>query len=176
MSSSHRVAEMAGDRAIGASSVRATALPGSSLLHDRIGPRDFLDCYSVASHLPPRRAAEIITDFPGWARFLLFLRKLVTTPFGLSNRGPAAADKVGIFPVETETERELIAGFDDRHLDFRVSVLSQGGRVFLATWVQPHNMGGRIYLGTILPFHVMIARDALARVGVARADGLTAAS
>jgi hypothetical protein len=37
--------------------------------------------------------------------------------------------------------------------------------VFLATWVHPHNIGGRVYLTTILPFHILIARNALARVG-----------
>lgn len=146
------------------SDVMATSLPAGSLLHKRVAPGDFLDCFAVASHMSPRRAADIITDFPGWARLLLRLRRLVTAPFGLSNDGPQAADKVGIFPVESETDHELIAGFDDQHLDFRVAVLSGDGQVFLATWVHPHNWGGRLYLGTILPFHILIARNALARV------------
>lgn len=145
--------------------VTATELPAHSLLGKRVGSTDFLDCYCVASHLSPRRAAEVITDFPGWARFLLHIRRIVTSPFGLSNDGPAAPDKVGVFPVESETGRELIAGFNDKHLDFRVSVISEDGRVHLATWVHPHNIGGRIYLKTILPFHILIARNALARVG-----------
>ena len=123
-----------------------------------------MDCYSVASDLSPRRAADVITNFPEWARFLLLIRRALTLPFGLSNDGPEADDKVGIFPVESETSHELIAGFNDRHLDFRVSVVSQDGRVYLATWVHPHNVGGQLYLTTILPFHILIARDALARV------------
>jgi len=73
-------------------------------------------------------------------------------------------DNVGIFPVETETDDELIAGFNDKHLNFRVSVISKGGRVYLATWVHPHNIAGRLYLKTIMPFHVAISRNALARV------------
>lgn len=147
-----------------AGDVTATELPALSLLGERVVPTDFLDCYCVASDLSPRRAAEVITDFPGWARFLLHIRRVVTSPFGLSNDGPAAPDKVGVFPVETETGRELIAGFNDKHLDFRVSVISQDDQVFLATWVHPHNIGGRLYLKTILPFHILIARNALARV------------
>ncbi len=146
--------------------VTATELPAGSLLHARVQARDFLDCYSVASELPARKAAEIITDFPGWARFLLKIRKFVTAPFGLLNDGPASPDKVGIFPVEVETERELIAGFNDRHLNFRVSVVSEDGQVFLATWVHPHNIGGQIYLKAILPFHILISRNALARVSL----------
>jgi len=150
------------------SGVTATDLPAQSLLNRRVAPSDFLDCYCVASDLSPRRAAEIITDFPGWARFLLRIRRVLTTPFGLSNDGPTASDKVGVFPVETENDRELIAGFNDKHLDFRVSVVSCKNHVFLATWVHPHNIGGRLYLKTILPFHILIARNALARVGAER--------
>ena len=111
-----------------------------------------------------RHAAEIITDWPGWARGLLALRKVVTAPFGLSQDGPAADDKIGPFPVEMESEDEIIAGFDDRHLNFRVAVLSSGGKLHLATWVRPHNWAGKLYLAAIMPFHIAIARDALARV------------
>jgi len=146
--------------------VTTVSLPAQSSLHSRLAPSDFIDCYSVESSMPPRQAAEVITDFPGWAKFLLRVRKVVTTPFGLSNDGPPATDKIGIFPVETETDHELIAGFNDKHLDFRVSVLSQKGYVYLATWVHPHNIGGKFYLKVIMPFHIMISRNALARVHV----------
>lgn len=144
--------------------VSRSALPTSSLLHQRLKSGDFLDCFSVPSDLPPRQAAEIITAFPSWAIALVRLRGLLVAPFGLSNTGPDAADKVGIFPVEHEDETEVIAGFNDRHLDFRVSVHSEGGRISLATWVHRHNLGGRLYLAAILPFHILIARNALARV------------
>ncbi len=141
-----------------------TDLPKESLLWERVGQEDFLDCYVVQANITPRKAAEIITSFPSWARFLLKIRWAITAPFGLSNNGPNAADKVGIFPVELDTDNELIAGFNDKHLDFRVSVISRDGKVYLATWVHRHNLGGRLYLRLIMPFHVMIARNGLARV------------
>ncbi|WP_219702778.1 DUF2867 domain-containing protein [Marinomonas lutimaris] len=146
------------------SKVIKTELPLNSLLTDRINKSDFIDCYSVQSNLSTRQAAEIITNFPGWARFLVKIRNAVVSKFGLSSDGPEASDKVGFFPVESENDHELIAGFNDKHLNFRVSVISQDGRVFLSTWVHPHNIGGKIYLKTILPFHVLIVRNALARV------------
>ncbi|MCF2904387.1 DUF2867 domain-containing protein [Octadecabacter sp. CECT 8868] len=139
-------------------------LPTESALHARCRTGDFLDCYSVASNIPPRQASDIITDFPSWARFLLVIRGIVTAPFGLDNDGPEADDKAGIFPIESETAQEVIAGFNDKHLNFRVSVLSKDGRVSLATWVSPHNWGGKLYLTAILPFHILIARNALRRV------------
>lgn len=149
------------------SPVVASSLPAQSGLHDRIWSTDFLDCFSVESDIGPRRAAEIIADFPEWARFLMQIRRALTAPFGLSNDGPEAPDKVGPFPVEKETECELIAGFNDRHLEFRVSVFARDGMVSLATWDHPHNIAGRLYLWAILPFHVLIVRNALARVAEA---------
>ena len=139
-------------------------LPASSALHKRCKPGDFLDCYVVTATMSVRDAADVITDFPYWARLLLLIRRIVTAPIGLDNDGPETADRVGIFPVESETTSELIAGFDDKHLDFRISVLSHDTKISLATWVAPHNFGGRAYLAAIMPFHIAIARNALARV------------
>lgn len=144
--------------------VTKTELPAPSRLHARVGPGDFLDCYATRSDLSASAAAEIITAFPGWAQGLVVLRNVMMAPFGLMKDGPETADKVGFFPVEYRSARELIAGFDDKHLDFRVSVFSDAGQVSLATWVHPHNIGGRLYLKAILPFHILIVRNALARV------------
>lgn len=146
------------------SKVQACELPDGSALNERIGGSDFVDCYRVKAHASPRRAAQIITSFPAWAGLLMQLRSILTSPFGLSQTGPDVSDKVGPFPVESESEQELIAGFNDKHLEFRVSVISQHGHVYLATWVHPHNIGGRVYLRAIMPFHILIAREALARV------------
>lgn len=144
--------------------VTSTNLPESSRLNERIKPTDFIDCYSIRSHITTRGAADIITTFPRWARLLLQIRGAVVAPFGLSKEGPEAADKIGIFPVETVDKHEIVAGFNDKHLNFRVSVISRNDHVFLATWVRPHNIGGRIYLRAIMPFHILISRDALRRV------------
>ena len=154
-------------------SVTSSPLPPFSTLHARFQPGDFVDCYSVASSLSPRAAAEIVVAFPGWATALVKLRGLLVAPFGLSNSGPEAEDKLGLFPVEEDTAQELIAGFDDKHLDFRVSVTSYEGRVSLATWVHPHNFWGRLYLATILPAHILIARNALSRVAHHQMAGQT---
>ncbi len=145
--------------------VDACSLPEGSQLVSRIKGGDFIDCYSIEAEASPRQAADIITTFPAWGQWLVKLRSVLTSPFGLSQTGPDAPDKVGLFPVEQETETEIIAGFNDKHLDFRVSVMCEHGKVYLATWVHPHNIGGRVYLKMIMPFHILIARDSLVRVG-----------
>ncbi len=147
--------------------VEAAELPDFSRLHGLRVARDFMDCYRVRAEVAPRAAAEIIAAFPSWAEALVGVRRVVTTPFGLIQDGPEAEDKLGPFPVVAEDAREVLLGFDDRHLDFRVSVFCQGDFVHLATWVKTHNLGGRVYLAAIMPFHVLIARNALARVAAA---------
>lgn len=153
------------------STVTRTQLPTESQLHARYMPGDFLDCYTVASILTAQQAAAIIVDFPTWAKGLVTLRNLITAPFGLMPDGPDAPAKLGLFPVEISSEKEVIVGFNDRHLDFRVSVFRKQGQIYLATWVHPHNLAGRIYLKTILPFHVLIVRNALSRVANADQPG-----
>lgn len=145
--------------------VRATELPAKSLLHGMRRPGDFLDCYACPATIPVREAAAIIAAFPDWARMLLRLRNLLMRPFGLRAAAPADQPHLGPFPIVSETPDEILLGFDDRHLDFRISVLASDGLVHCSTWVAPHNPAGRIYLTAIMPFHVLIVRNSVARVG-----------
>ncbi len=146
-----------------ASKVRKIALPQNSALHAFIKEGDFIDCFATKSDAPLRKAAETVAAFPVWVQFMLKIRKLVTAPFGLMQEGPEDVEKLGPFPIVSETENEIIAGFDDKHLNFRVSVMSENGQLSLATWVHTHNLGGRVYLSAILPFHILVARDAVTR-------------
>lgn len=138
-------------------------LPTTSHLWSYWRAGDFLDCYTADCTLPARRAAEVITAFPAWTGALLLLRNLLVLPFGLKG-GAAKEPRIGIFPIDRECPSELIVGFDDRHLDFRIAVLADGARVHCATWVRPHNLAGRAYLATVMPFHRAIMRNAMARL------------
>ena len=60
--------------------------------------------------------------------------------------------------------RKILAGFDDKHLNFRISIMAKTGKIYFATWVSPHNIGGELYLKAVMPFHVLICRNALKRV------------
>lgn len=144
--------------------VQTTQLSADSALHHLKRPGDFMDCYTVACTTTPREAAERIATFPAWVECLMQLRGVLVAPFGLMNEGPETGDRIGPFPVTSETEEELIAGFDDKHLDFRLAIRAEAGQVSLATWVHPHNWGGRAYLAAIMPFHILIARNALSRL------------
>jgi len=130
---------------------------------------------SPDARLDARSAAErIFSRSPRWVEMLLELRHRIVAPFGLKTSAAheaKAAGMVGIFPVLSETPGQLVAGFDDRHLDFRVVVdvapVDGGGRgqqVTTTTLVLTHNWLGRAYLTVILPFHRLIAKSMLGQV------------
>lgn len=144
--------------------VSACDLPSDSRLHRRVAAGDFLDCYAVVSEHTARRAAEIATSFPRWASALLAVRNILLAPFGLKGKAPKDGNMIGIFPVTSESPDELIMGVDDAHLDFRIAVMQHNGHVYLATWVHRNTFFDRLYLTTIMPFHILIVRDALRRV------------
>jgi Protein of unknown function (DUF2867) len=143
----------------------------------------FADAFRVGigeCELDARRAAErMMARPPRWAEALLSLRNFLVSPLGLKTSGanPAAPkdktgdetrDMIGIFPVVSETPDRLVAGFNDRHLDFRlvVDVTASGGirHVTATTLVRTHNPLGRTYLAIILPFHRRIVPALLRQV------------
>jgi hypothetical protein len=135
----------------------------------------FVDAYSVAvddAALDARRAAErMLGRGPRWIEALLALRNCLVAPLGLKTpvaAGTGAIDTIGRFPVVSQTPERLVAGFNDKHLDFRVVVdvvtEASGRRVTATTLVLTHNLLGRTYLAIILPFHRLIARTMLRQV------------
>jgi Protein of unknown function (DUF2867) len=142
------------------SQVRTDILPPASSLWLHHSPGDFLDCYSVPSSLSPAEAAKRGLALPGWAASLLRLRNTLVRPFGLKTGEPGKP----IFPTCHETEDEIILGTDDKHLNFRIGLYRQEGRIFMSTWVHPHNVWGRTYLQLIMPVHILISRGAVARM------------
>jgi hypothetical protein len=135
----------------------------------------FVDAFSIAvddDALDARHAAErMLGRSPRWVAALIALRNAVVAPLGLKTpvpRKPAAVDSIGAFPVISEAPDRLVAGFDDKHLDFRVvvDVATRAGErcVTATTLVLTHNLFGRTYLAMILPFHRLIVPSMLRQV------------
>ena len=135
----------------------------------------FSDAFSVAidgSVLDARRAAERMLRYrPHWIAALMALRNRLVAPFGIKTPSPrrqSSVDAIGIFPVLSEAPSRLVAGFDDKHLDFRVVVdVAASGRgqcVTATTLVLTHNRLGRTYLAIILPFHRLVVRSMMQQI------------
>lgn len=135
---------------------------------------DWADAFEI--DLPDRRLTAIeaarltLGRMPGWVRRLMAVRNALGRIVGLKTGSePSAADhkeKIGIFPVLSTSDREVVLGFDDWHLDFRVVVEAvplgdQGTRLRATTLVQRKNLFGRLYIGVVRPFHRMIVPTAL---------------
>jgi hypothetical protein len=134
----------------------------------------FADAYRIeieGTTLDAGTAALLILGrSPRWVRVLLGLRNVLVTPFGLKTSGePTTKGIIGLFPVVSATREQLVAGFDDHHLDFRVVVeVAPAGenrqQVTTTTLVRRHNLLGRVYLAIVMPFHRVIARAMLRQV------------
>lgn len=166
--------------------VQSVPLPAESKLPSMLRRIDFMDAHQVAAHDPEISAFQayvaVFADEPRWMRGLMELRGKIATRFGLMHdfdKGkpltPASSlaefstpgVRAGGFTVQSVLANEFIVGDNDRHLDFRISVLrhQQNGKTFItvATAVEIHNFLGRVYMFVVKPFHRFIAPFMLRR-------------
>lgn len=146
----------------------------STELRALLAGAQFADAYRIeieGTTLDAGTAALLIMGRPPrWVRVLLGLRNFLVTPFGLKTSGePTSKGIIGLFPVVSATPERLVAGFDDRHLDFRIVVeVAPAGegrqQVTSTTLVHTRNLLGRVYLAIVMPFHRVIARALLRQV------------
>lgn len=159
----------------------ATSLPAESRIAALFPGADLADAFAVplpagASGRPIEDLAEaVLGNPPVWLRSLLAVRDGVMVRFGVKTTAMLRARAVGsgaarvnFFPILSQTADEIILGEDDRHLDFRASILvrdrSGGGQeLVMTTVVHCHNRLGRAYLRAILPFHRLVVTSSLRR-------------
>ncbi len=133
----------------------------------------FRDSYRAPLSRPRASAVEIFASLfahhPVWMKMLLIARNAVASFCGLDaptareilhpefKRSYVVGDKIGVWPIFSLSETELVAGRDNKHLDFRLSVLKvtdgATASVVVSTICMVHNLFGKIYLFFIVPFH-----------------------
>ncbi|MBA86175.1 DUF2867 domain-containing protein [Thalassobius sp. S69A] len=145
--------------------VRKTRLPAHAHLWQHFQTGDFIDCYSCTSPLDVHTAAQVAMTMPRWSQTLLELRNRIVAPLGLKTELSDGQDHM--FPLTFETEDELNFGLDDSHLNFRIAVMRAQGQIHMATWVHRNNLLGRAYLLAVMPFHVLLSRQAVGRIAQA---------
>jgi hypothetical protein len=161
---------------------RSVGLPADSGLASWFENADLADAYAIelGADCAERDVQSLAAAMNGnpapWVRMLLALRDIGVAGLGLKTtakiRRAAVNDKaerIDFFRVLSRSRREVIMGEDDRHLDFRASLLVRSrpdgsGRELVATTVvRCHNRLGRAYLALIAPFHRLIVRTNLER-------------
>ena len=121
-------------------------------------------------------ARSALADPAPWIRLLLGLRDALVAGFRVKTtqevRRAAIADtaeRIDFFRILSRSDRELILGEDDRHLDFRLSLLlrarpdGSGDELVATTVVRCHNALGRVYLALIARFHRLVVITNLSR-------------
>ena len=151
-------------------SVTACEIPSSSVLDPRaIETAWFWDAWRTQINQPEEQVTDIFFavfgHHPLWMKRVIIARNGVASLFGLETPANSeimnpeirslyrVGDKIGPWPIYALTDTELIAGRDNKHLDFRLSVLKTGGCVVFSTVCTVHNTFGKIYLLCIAPFH-----------------------
>src|ERR1700712_4018315 len=149
-------------------------VPTSSVLsHDLVRTSYFHDSYRVPLTRPGLSIVDIFFALfghtPRWMKALLIVRNAIARCCGLEappfakTLKPAVrasygvGDKIGPWPIFFISDNEIVAGRNNKHLDFRLSVLrvmdGETGSVVVSTICSVHNLVGKIYLFFIVPFH-----------------------
>jgi len=159
-------------------------VPSLSVLDRRlIEAAFFRDSYRTPLTHPQASVAEIFFGVfghhPLWMKSVLIARNRVASLCGLDvptsseimkpkvKDSYKVGDKIGPWPIFSLTQSELVAGRDNKHLDFRLSVLKEPNgeamNTVISTVCTTHNAFGRLYLSFIIPFHKWGVRHLVSR-------------
>ncbi|MCZ4093115.1 DUF2867 domain-containing protein [Sinorhizobium psoraleae] len=114
-----------------------------------------------------RRALE---SAPYWARSLLSFRNRLVPLVGLNATADTRhSDLVASLPLMHSDNRQMVFGYDDRHLLFRLVVdvgegPADGQIVGMTTLVRRRSLMGWLYLAAAIPFHKVIIPSLLTAV------------
>jgi hypothetical protein len=155
-------------------SVSECNVPPSSVLDKAlIGEADFRDSYEVRLSQHELGIVDIFFaifgHLPWSSKILLMIRNALASLIGLQapsasevlhleiRESYAVGEKIGLWPIFFLGENEIIAGRDNKHMDFRLSVLKVADgdamKVVATTVCTVRNWFGKYYLRLIVPFH-----------------------
>jgi hypothetical protein len=167
--------------------VPAVDVPAESAVTTIYASTQLADAFAVrlpagATRDPETLARFILERQPAGVDGLMQVRDAVVGGLGLKTAKQLRAEgakpgaaRIGIFRIYETRPHEIILGEDDKHLDFRASVLVRpepghapgeaGGaqQVVVSTVVHCHNLLGRSYLTLIAPFHRQVVQAGLRR-------------
>lgn len=147
-----------------------STLPKSSIVKEFINRIDYKDTFSVQLDNTDISIEDIYLNIfsysPKWVDNLLNLRNKIVKPFGIitvtdeiKKENLKVGKKAGIFNIYAITENEIIAGENEKHLDFRVSILKDNETLTISTLVQYNNSLGKLYFFIVKPFHKIVVKS-----------------
>ena len=158
--------------------MKTTIIPENSIILKNFGKVDYSDTYQALK--TKEEAIDLITNemFKGekWSDLLMKIRNNIMGLFGLKagNSNPENVEsyypigsKVAFFTVIDRNENEIVMAENDKHLNFRVSVMMDKrdgiSTVYLSTIVKYNNAWGKLYFFFVKPFHKAIIQSTMKR-------------
>jgi hypothetical protein len=161
---------------------------GSALSRDPIDNCYFHDSYRAPLARPELGIVEVFFALfghaPLWMKLLLIVRNAAARLVGLEaptvaeimkpevKERYAVGEKIGPWPIFFLCDNEIVAGRNNKHIDFRLSVLKaidgDAVSVVVSTICTVHNVFGKIYLFFIVPFHRKGVRSLMSNAVVAK--------
>ncbi len=154
--------------------IKKTEIPPASRCPGYLGRIDYRDAFCAPLTDSGRPIEDVyialFAHSPAWINGLLALRNKIAGLIGLddykdaagvSREGLRVGARSGLFSIYAIEGDEVIAGGDDRHLNFRVSVMKRDREVVIGTLVMYHNRLGRAYMSLIRPFHRVVVKAML---------------
>lgn len=168
-------------------SVSKSDLPNSSSLKQAELKFDYTDSYKAdIQNCTKFNADKIATLFinstnkkPKWLGFLMTIRNWLAEQIGLKKTAIRPnnktlseikiGEKFGMFELFDKLENEIILGKNDKHLNFRLSILSDEliekiNTLNISTLVKFNNSFGKFYFMLIKPFHKLIVKSMIRNI------------
>jgi len=154
-------------------------VPDSSIILKDFGKVDYCDSFQLQKRTNDS-IDKITTNafkMPGWVNFLMKIRNSIVGIFGLKTdfkngknllfQNPTDS-KSALFNVINRNDNEIVMGENDKHLNFRLSVLiirkESLSEIYLTTIVKFNNIWGRLYFLPVKPFHKIIVKSLLKKI------------
>ena len=159
--------------------VRKAPLAENSIIKNALKEIHYEDSYEVLFQSKNQINVEDVyiaffNSAPKWLEQLMRLRNKLVSAFGLKAPDPdqeelkqfkvEVGNGLGLFKIIDKTDKEILVGEDDKHLNFRVSFLLKQNQLLpvysysflFSSTVFFNNWSGRVYFFFVKPFHKMI--------------------
>jgi len=160
--------------------VRETSIPTTSILLQQFDTVDFQDAFAFYTHNNSLSIKDLYISLfstaPKWVEVLMKIRNKLVSIFGLKTEISRnidtdfkVGDKIGIFKIYDIQDNEIIAGENDKHLDFRVSIYREiniNSKITVSTIVKYNNWFGKLYFLIVTPFHKLVVKSMVKQAAV----------
>jgi hypothetical protein len=147
-------------------------VPSMSMIFSECSEYDYTDSFYRLLKRKDVESWELVAAFfmsaPKWVDNLMVLRNRLVSLIGLKGDSTipnklhppySIGQQIGTFQIQEISESEIVLGQNDKHLDFKTSLLIKHGvndELVISTIVRTNNTFGKLYFFLVKPIHRLI--------------------